>query len=284
MPIYQQILKDERLDKQLWEKGYVIIPFLSDEEVNELIQFFWDNHENLEQPMYATAHVLDTAFRQKMNDGVKQVFNRAINEHFTNVKPLGASFIVKGKGKEGVLDPHMDWNIVNEEQSRSFNIWVPLVDVDENNGALMVLPESHNKVEVFRGANIENPFKAAYQILWEEMNVMNMKAGYAFIYDHRLIHASKENNTEKHRLSIAYGIIQENEQMYYYYKNGNKIEEYVCPPDFYMNENPGEGPTGLKINRSINYDFPVYNEQQFANQFGIKLKKPFLERIRTFFS
>jgi ectoine hydroxylase-related dioxygenase (phytanoyl-CoA dioxygenase family) len=42
--------------------------------------------------------------------------------------------MVKSKGENGSLHPHQDWNIVDEREFNSYNIWLPLVDVNAENG------------------------------------------------------------------------------------------------------------------------------------------------------
>ena len=89
------ILKNNTLDKQLAQEGYVIVPFLSTQEVKELKNFFYDNHSDDIPGFYATAHHPDIAFRKKMNDTIKRVFQSSIEKHFTGCEALGGSFVVK---------------------------------------------------------------------------------------------------------------------------------------------------------------------------------------------
>jgi hypothetical protein len=197
-----QILKEEQLDKQLLEKGYVIVPFLDVVEVSALVNFYYENHSRQQTGMYATAHVPDIDFRIKMNNLIKKVFARAIEQYFVNYTALGGSFIAKGKGAVGKLHPHQDWNIVDEENFRSFNIWLPLVDLHENNGALSIIPYSHTWLTTYRSANITGAYSHVNDLLLDKMVPLYMKAGEALIYDHRLLHASGENTTDEIRLAL----------------------------------------------------------------------------------
>src|ERR1051325_9528638 len=138
MALTQQILKDDTLDSKLLEQGYVVVPFLTEEEVQLLTEYYYQSHPRQLQGMYATAHTPDIQLRMRMNDYIKKIFARPIREFFVNCNPLGGSFIAKGKGATGTLEPHQDWNIVDEEQYRSFNIWVPLVNLTQTNGPIMV--------------------------------------------------------------------------------------------------------------------------------------------------
>ena len=246
----KQILRDKNLDQQLLEKGYVIVPFLSDETVRELKDFYYQFHSHDLEGMYATAHVSDISFRMKMNAFIKQKFQKSIDLYFQDCNPLGGSYIAKGKGDKGSLVPHQDWNIVDETAYRSFNIWVPLVDLKENNGALMIEPGSHLWDFNYRSASIPFAYPEKEKSLWQSMLKLDMKAGEALIYDHRLIHASGINETDEIRLACVFGIIPNGAQMYYYHKNQDgDIEVYESNPEFFLYGNIFEGPKGLtKVN------------------------------------
>lgn len=252
----QKILSDTTLDEQLLKEGYVVIPFLNDAEVKELTSFYYENHPGNTEGMYATAHVSDIDFRIKMNERIKEVFARAIQETFENCNPLGGSFIAKGKGNRGTLHPHQDWNLVDEDVYRSFNIWVPLVDLTEENGAIKILPQSHGWLKTYRSLNIPPTYGAVNDLLWEKMITLCMKKGEALIYDHRLLHASGENYTDELRLAAVYGIIPNGAQMYYYHKaDENTVEVYESGPDFFLYGNTFEGPNGLKSVRRFQHTF-----------------------------
>jgi hypothetical protein len=257
-----QILKEEQLDKQLLEKGYVIVPFLDVVEVSALVNFYYENHSRQQTGMYATAHVPDIDFRIKMNNLIKKVFARAIEQYFVNYTALGGSFIAKGKGAVGKLHPHQDWNM-DEENFRSFNIWLPLVDLHENNGALSIIPYSHTWLTTYRSANITGAYSHVNDLLLDKMVPLYMKAGEALIYDHRLLHASGENTTDEIRLAAVYGIIPDKSTMRYYYQADEKtVEVFDSNPEFFLYGNIFEGPKGLKSLGRFEHNFPQVTPDQ----------------------
>lgn len=241
-----KILADDNLDETLEKKGFVIVPFLSEKEISGLSSFYYDHHSKVLEGMYATAHSTDLELRLKMNDFIRGIFEPVISRYFVNCNPLGGSYIAKGKGELGMLRPHQDWNIVDETHFRSFNIWVPLVDLNESNGALYLMPGSHKWVRTYRSANIPFAYPEKEEELWQTMTGLRMKAGEALIYDHRLIHASSANSTDEIRLTCVYGIIPEGAEMYYYHqKDASTIEVYRSNPEFFLYGNIFEGPKGL---------------------------------------
>ncbi len=275
----QQILVDEQLDKKLLEEGYVVIPFLSADEVCSLVNFYYAHHAKEQDGIYATAHVPDISFRMKMNEEIKKVFARAIQKTFSNCNSLGGSFIAKGKGSKGTLQPHQDWNIVDEEKFRSFNIWVPLVDLTDNNGVIKVLPKSHAWLKSYRSANISSAYEKANDLLWQKMISLYMKKGEALIYDHRLLHASGENASNEIRLAAVYGIIPQDAEMLYYHKaDESTVEVFESNPEFFLYGNIFEGPKGLKSREKVNYDFPQVDASQLNNF----ISPSFLHRVKSF--
>ena len=181
----RKILLNDSLDREILRNGFVVVPFLNGEETQRLKGFFYKNHPSEIPGFYASAHSQDIEFRNQMNDEIKEVFNRSIKEYFYKCSPLGGSFVVKSSAQKERLHPHQDWNIVDESKFRSFNIWVPLVDLNKNNGVIRVMPGSHRWLKNYRGPGIPDAFANFHEQIWRDMTPLFMKAGEALIYDHR---------------------------------------------------------------------------------------------------
>ncbi len=261
--MYTQILKDKMLDEALDQKGYVVVPFLNAEEVKALVDLFEQTHPIAKEGLYASAHAESYELKKGLSDGIMQQFSRAVNEIFYECRPLGGSYIVKYKGERGVLYPHQDWGIVDEDNHRSFNIWVPLVDTTEDNGAISVLPASHKLIKSYRGVNIPDPYYKSNSHAWKFHETLLMKAGQALIYDHRLLHASAVNTTDKARMAVVFGIISQKAELRYFYRNGDKVELYEIDVDYFFNNDFQKGPNGLKKVKEVDYDFPVVSDEEF---------------------
>jgi len=242
----RKILKDDLLDKNLYKDGFVVIPFLNKSETDQLVNFFYENHPSGIEGFYASAHAQDIPFRNKMNYGIKTVFIPAIQKYFCECSPLGGSFVVKSNAMKDKLTPHQDWNIVDEEKFRSFNIWVPLVDLTKKNGAIKIKVGSHRWIKNFRGPGIPDDFQNFHEQIWNEMIPLYMKAGEALIYDHRLFHASDPNTTDILRVAAVFGIIPSEAKMFHCCGNNGSVEIYESSVDFFMKENIQDGPSILR--------------------------------------
>lgn len=247
MPIKgSNILKSKKLQAELFEKGYAIFPLLSKEQVKELKDFYYQNNPEKAEGLVATAHDPNFEFRQKMSDKIHQVVAEDVTQHFENIEMLGGTFMNKTQGEKGVLPPHQDWNIVDEKKFASYNLWIPLVDVNAENGSIQVIGGSHIWREGYRGPNLHGPFAEQTNDLWEQMKTLNLKAGEVLAYDHRLLHCSNENKTPTDRLVIVFGVIPQQAEMFFYYEENGKVESYKSHKDFFLKQNPWEGPKGLE--------------------------------------
>ena len=279
---FTKIFAEETHNETLQKHGYAVVPFLNAEEIKALTNFFYANHTQLPDGMYASSHAPDFSFRQKMNEEIKRVCKRAVEVTFQNATPLGATFMVKSKGENGSLHPHQDWNIVDELEFNSYNIWLPLVDVNEQNGTLLILPNSHTIYKNIRGLHIPSSFEKVEKEIWQYLVPINMKAGEALVYDHRLLHASGINKTDTPRLVIVYGVIPTAATMRYYYGRDGMIEEYDCTADFYFDENITNGPGSLHLKQK----FENNNKTMSIDELKARYENPksFLKKLKSIFS
>ncbi|NQX98672.1 MAG: phytanoyl-CoA dioxygenase family protein [Flavobacteriales bacterium] len=180
---------------------------------------------------------------------------------------MGGTFISKPANGKGLITPHRDWNLVDESKYRSCNIWVPLVDTSIENGAIEILPKSHLLGPLYRGPNITNQLKNVEEFLWENMQIKPMKAGYAFVYDHRFIHGSKHNNTTKERPASACAITPKEAEFRFYHKHtttkGERIEEFESYPEYLLREDRFDSPTVLKHLRTLDVNSNYFDENHF---------------------
>jgi cyclopropane fatty-acyl-phospholipid synthase-like methyltransferase len=267
--VHQKILIDEQMNSELQKEGFVVLPLLDAIQTSELTTYL-NQKTNLDSgTFYATAHAQDVDFRSEMSDKIVEVIQGKVNQNFQNHELLGASFIVKTKQLNQVLQPHQDWNIVDESKYRSYNIWIPLVDLNEDNGVILVMPKSHAWIENYRHSSIPCSFQEVHEQLIEHMTPLYLKAGEALIYDHALLHASLPNNSQNDRIACACGIIPKGAEMKFYWNNEGFIEEYESSKAFFLKENVFTGPHGLKKIRTIENGFVTVDKEQFFDKAGI---------------
>jgi hypothetical protein len=238
--------KNKNYATELQENGVIKIPFLSQQELNELNQFYNQMHPSGEPPtMYDGIHMtiwhFDLEYKLKIRDGIKRITIDAFERNFENYRAISQQFIVKKPGSETNFPIHQDWAIVDEDKFFSLNIWIPLHDVDENNGAMWIVKGSHRIDNTVRGAGILFPnYQPHFEALKPHMTSFSMKAGEALIFYHSTIHGSPFNQSKSPRKVIQVSMLPKEAPMQVYFqKNVNSPLEIHLPMDdfnFYYNK------------------------------------------------
>ncbi len=234
------LLKDQTLEAQLEQDGVVRIPFLTQEELAEVQAFYKGLHGGGNPPaLYDGIHMTiwspDLSYKLKIKENLERILATACERNFKNYRAVNQQFIVKLKGEETTFPVHQDWSIVDESKYTSFNIWVPLQDVNENNGAMWILKKSHNINRPVRGAGYLFPnYNPILEELKKRSTVFSMKAGEALIFFLNTIHGSPANQSENERVVIQSAILPDEAsfQIYHQPEPGLALEVHHPKDDF----------------------------------------------------
>ncbi len=235
---YPSILKDEAHNRALAEKGYAVFPFLKPEAIEQLASYYLEFQKEEPSHFYSSTHSADMTFRKKTSGVIHAILSPLVADVLTDYKLLGGAYVVKPAHGKGILQPHQDWNLVDERKSRSYNLWIPLVDVDTRNGAVFVLAGSHAKLNTYRGPGIPSAFKEVEQHIWQKLEPLPMKAGEALFYDHALLHGSPANTSDRVRIGIVCGVIPKDSAMQIHALQDGNIETFQCDESFFLEKNP----------------------------------------------
>lgn len=274
----------EIFDKQ----GFIILPFLTNEEVKILDKYFDETHPNLiENGFVSGSYSSDFDYKKKASDKIVDVFTRAYEKYFTNYTPFGGAFLYKTPGNHSSLAAHQDWTIVNEETDVALNCWVPLCDITADNGPIMILPGSQfSKHKALRAPTLPFFFTGNDDVIMEQLEPMIVPAGTAVILNQSVIHYSPANTSDNIRKAITAGVKSSGAQMYFHYKipNDNLLEVFEEDDDFLIRfdnfmQDIGERPKlGVSVG-TIPYELPNYNREgliklihQLKTDAGFKIK------------
>ncbi|QAY75109.1 phytanoyl-CoA dioxygenase family protein [Sphingosinicella sp. BN140058] len=120
--------------------------------------------------------------------------------------------IVAKKGGAGTLALHTDPTLTTDPDIASLTLWCPLVDVEEANGRLHVIPGSHKVSRQINGPGIPEYYWRYRDRIARHATALSLKAGQAVIFDGRLIHGSPPNTTERVRAAIMASFVPEEAQ------------------------------------------------------------------------
>ena len=229
---------EEKLQRSFDLNGYVILPLLSEEDIAKLQNNLEKELKQTPEGFYSTSFNEDENLKDRLNLEIENIVASNTKSIFKPHQKLGSCYLVKTPGEKGEMPLHQDWTVVEENQFDSVTVWIPLQDVDKKNGAMQVIPGSHKFSKKLRSPLFENPLREIEEELRADLIDVNLKAGEAIIFSQALIHASPPNLSTTDRVAITYGLIAEEAQLLFYYKNQEgKGEKYEVPLDFFKTYN-----------------------------------------------
>jgi hypothetical protein len=241
------ILKDPVKNKALQKEGFVRLNVLGHDEIVVLKKFKSQQHvgETI-NGLYVSANRLEKDRALEISAFLSEILKSKVNHLIDEVDVLGGTFIIKGANTVEKLEPHQDWNIVDESKSRSYTLWIALEDTNDQNGALYMLPRSHNTFRGYRHVTIPSIYGKVYEEVWRYMVPVHLKAGEGVLFDHAIGHASMPNRTVNDRVAVTCSLLTKNSSYRFYCLEDNAISEYFGEAEYYQTEEAKFGPGNLK--------------------------------------
>lgn len=233
----KELFQSNELQKEFDKNGFVKIPFLQQDDIDELLRIFWELHPNVgAKGFQSSSYSNNFAYKKECSDRVTEVFNKHFKRIFKNYRAFGSAFLFKQPDEFSELPVHQDWTIVDEEKFVALNIWVPLCDTDETNGTLYVLPGSqYGLVKPLRCPTLPMFFEGNEQLMIEHCTPMRVKAGEAVVLNQSIVHYSPPNKSNTIRIAITSGIMSAEPKMVFHYRSPDmkdKVEMIEMPDDF----------------------------------------------------
>lgn len=239
------LFKNKQLQKELEKNGYVVVSFLSLAEVELLNTFYNEIHSggdipNIIDGIHMTTWCTDHNYKNKISAKLNNIFREPSERFFSDFRRLNNVFIVKKTGRDTTFKVHQDWNVIDETEYQSVNVWIPLHDVDENSGALWVLKGSHKINRKIRGAGYLFPdYSPYFSELEKKSTSVKLKAGEAIIFYHSIIHGSPPNLASTDRKAACFTVVPKSAPLCIYFQpNENApLEQHEPEDDFMFNYN-----------------------------------------------
>jgi hypothetical protein len=298
-----RVFKDEVLQRQLNNEGFVVIDFMNDAEVQRLYTSYSKFFPQGVNGIHIGAISNDTQYRADTDKEIRKEIQRGIEAYFFDYTIHCGIFIVKGPDEQSTKKTHQDMTLVNESTYTGINIWVPLVNLTETNGAIAVLPRSHRLLKTYRGGTLPNSYTGMEGSLEKLMQPLYLKAGQAIVFDQSIIHFSPANRSKLPRPVINAFITHKDASIEVCYWNKsaskNEIEIIEQASDFMLKfqdfayDNAGRPNTGYSKG-FVPYDFPKITHELLKQEYNFTepelvdtkapKRKPFIELFKKLFS
>lgn len=236
------LFQNAELEEQLFDKGFTVLPFFTDEQIEQLRHFYETVHpgtgvnkDGRLNGIHMTTWASNSSYKLFVGEFIRHMFDNSCKRYFKDHRHLNHVFIAKESGNGTEFNVHQDWSVVDENVHYSINIWCPLHDVTKENGALWILPGSHRIDQPIRGAGYLFPdYISDMGKLRENVRCIDMKAGEALVFFHATIHGSPPNNSCKNRVVACCTVIDQQAPLRTYFQRSADapLEVYEPQDDF----------------------------------------------------
>lgn len=224
-PKRHTILKDPELSDLVHGQGFAKRKLLNEAQLIALTTLYRENHNLGDDKggMFYSIYSQDLAYRKKIHDGIAAIIQPAVDALCEDYKMMLNSFVVKVSGPESEFYLHQDTTGLDEWKHSPLSLWIPLQDVDEENGCLGIIPFSQHFFSPYRSISFPSPFDHIQEQIKPYLQPQAMFAGEVLIFDNRVLHHSYKNTSGKDRIALICGLFPADAEMQTCHK-----AEYVC--------------------------------------------------------
>jgi ectoine hydroxylase-related dioxygenase (phytanoyl-CoA dioxygenase family) len=202
------ILIDGNVEREINHRGYAVIKLL-DQEAMESLQAKFNSifpDRTAFSGTFSTISATDNTVKQEAHEFILQTVKPYLDLHFHSYFCPVSLFYSRRPDNRFLLDWHNDPSLIlNEHLEPLYGIWCPLVDVNNESGALKLIPGSHRlRNKLLLPYSIQKwPLDQLRPHLDGYAKTFDLKAGEAIIFDARMIHSSEPNRSTKDRDNIV---------------------------------------------------------------------------------
>lgn len=237
------ITVEPQLENQLNERGYAVIDLLTQNQIDVIKAEYHALFGNLDGApgRFTTLQYTDSKSKNIVNQFISKQVEASLRRYFKDFELPISIFYTKKAHTSGDIELHCDSTLLlNHQLEPHYAVWVPLVDVGENNGTLTVVPGSHKVRGAFFSGTLGGYHYNMKDWLHQYEIPLHLRAGQAVIFDNNLLHNSTANKTDADRICFTLRITHTESQYYSFYcedRESGDFEVYHESHNYYMDEN-----------------------------------------------
>jgi len=257
--------------KELVQQGFTIIPLLSHIDIEKLKRLFraTEPFSGVDKGFYTSIWSMNKEYRTQVDAGIKEILIPRMEGILADYKPVFANFMVKHAGDDTKLDAHQDWSFTTEPEFESLTIWIPLVSVTMENGALSIVPGSQKLTNYIRPRFANSPFQNHHDYIEHNMlQSIAVSAGDAILMNSRCIHASPLNSSSYTRIAASVVLIPKDAPMTHYVQDPQDLKvvrELRVDSDFFVNASCFEIPSGYQNGTLSSFNYREMTKEELVD-------------------
>src|SRR4051812_24484796 len=97
-PKMLKVFREDALQESFEKNGFVVVPFYTEAEVEELKELYHRLHPKDEQGFFPSTFSKDKNYRAVADSEIRRICERPMNQYLQDIKTICGSFIVKSPG------------------------------------------------------------------------------------------------------------------------------------------------------------------------------------------
>lgn len=214
------------------QHGFGKINFTTPEKIDELKQLYQSSLFDDGVNGMTVSHNRGGYERSRfIHEEIFKILNPDVKRHFPGYRFFLSHFVVKHAGNQDSFQLHQDWNIVDEEKFKSFQIWIPFDLSYPENGGMFFIPGSHHFNKSLRSGSFGIPRIQIDKSIYPYLSYARLFPGQALVFGNNTFHGSFSNITAESRICALINIVEENAQTLYYHLNKKSNTTEIYPID-----------------------------------------------------
>lgn len=247
--------------------GCVVIEGFAPRGIDEVERKFQETSDDV-QPGFQHSLQSRPGVAQDIGSFVTDRYAEQLRRLLPDFHPVLSTFVSKAPDGPSVVGAHQDWSFVDEQASRSLNVWIPLCDTTLDNGALGVVKRSHKLPLRIRGTNLPDSVSMSPEDASQRACLFPMRAGDALVFEHRAVHWSPANLSGSTRAAAQISLIPDDARLVHYVgaEKDDEVLELSVDTDFFYRHTPG-APVDADTfeHRSVPFDAKRFGREDMDN-------------------
>ncbi|HYF46426.1 MAG TPA: phytanoyl-CoA dioxygenase family protein [Acidimicrobiales bacterium] len=249
---------DPAVDAAMARDGYVTVPFLSSDEVEEILEGYRRIVPTPDEGVMAFDYMRpDRSAMEAVAGLLAPYWERHLPGLFVDHDVVFSTFVIKPPSADSTMYLHDDRTYVDESRHRSCTVWIPLVDTSPElrNGCLHVVVGSHRIMTAASGTNTPDWIRPFEGYLAAHATPVSVPAGSALVYDTRTVHSSPPNLSDRPRPAIAAAMAPRGAELIHVFADDlHHRRVFAIDKDFFVRWHPRQ------LERRMPPDYPLIRE------------------------
>ena len=230
--------KNKALIDLFSKKGYVIIDLPDVSVLAELEHLYFQTMHIKPDSFYYS--LLQNSPQQNLNikTRIHEILKDTYRHIFDNFVCRSSSYLIKPAHFHEEMFLHRDWSFTDVRQFQVGTLWIPLIDVNKQSGAMYVKAGSQVKDMEYISASIPTRRIPYAQIPLEQLTTLEVARGQAVIFNPQIWHGSFPNETSNDRVVYTTQIYPHEAPFLYFHKDeSNNVYQIKLRDDDFILKN-----------------------------------------------